>query len=705
MAKQHKNKTNMSNFDLSIIAKELNDLLSGGFIDNIYEISDSLLQIKCRTKTGKVNMILDASKRINITNYSYPIPSFPSQYCSVLRKYMRGRRIISVYQHNFDRILVFVISNKDGDPWKFIVEMFLGGNFLLIDHNELIFMAKHYKIVKNRKILAKKEYIFPDKRGENFWSISKKKLIEIIKTSDIDLVRTLVRNLNLVGYLAEEVCTNSNVDKKKKSKDLTMVEIEKIEKEIGKITKIFQENMFSFRIYFDVEEQYVSFEPFKMSRYTNLNFKEFSTYNETLDDYYAKIDSNQLLSSELTEAVKNLSKYERIHAAQTQQIEKSKIERETHLELGDLIYENFDVIELLLTNIFDALKKGMKWEEIAHRLKLGKEKGIKEAMIFDRIYPNESKISVVLDGKKIKMDVRKSVVNNAKDYYDKAKKDKRRIQGAKEASIRTEKILKEKIFQKEVSEQLQVKLVKRPKKKWFEKFRWFKSSDGFIIVGGKDASSNELLVKKHMEKNDLFFHTELRGAPAVLIKNPENIIINEQTFSETACFAASYSNAWREGWGSTKIFYVYPEQVTKSPNPGEFLKKGAFFIKVKKNFLTKPFMELAIGLILEPVGKIEGISDDLEDIDEKNTVFFPRIITGPPTSIKSKTNIYVRIHPQKSGKSGGKLAKEIKTILINSSTKSQEKWAKLISLNDIVHFLPPGDSVFAKKKKIKKLKN
>ena len=201
-----------------------------------------------------------------------------------------------------------------------------------------------------------------------------------------------------------------------------------------------------------------------------------------------------------------------------------------------------------------------------------------------------------------------------------------------------------------------------------------------------------------MEKNDLFFHTELRGAPAVLIKNPENIIINEQTYSETACFAASYSNAWREGWGSTKIFYVYPEQVTKSPNPGEFLKKGAFFIKGKKNFLPKPFMELAIGLILEPVGEIEGNSENLEDIDEKNTVFFPRIIAGPPTSIKSKTNLYVRILPQKSGKSGGKLAKEIKTILVKDSNKSQEKWAKLISLNDIIHFLPPGDSVFAKNK-------
>ena len=66
--------------------------------------------------------------------------------------------------------------------------------------------------------------------------------------------------------------------------------------------------------------------------------------------------------------------------------------------------------------------------------------------------------------------------------------------------------------------QRQVSLVKQPKKQWFEKFRWFKSSDGYIVVGGKDASSNEIIVKKHLEKNDLYFHTELRGAPSTVPK-------------------------------------------------------------------------------------------------------------------------------------------------------------------------------------------
>ena len=31
---------------------------------------------------------------------------------------------------------------------------------------------------------------------------------------------------------------------------------------------------------------------------------------------------------------------------------------------------------------------------------------------------------------------------------------------------------------------------------WFEKFRWFVSSDGLIVVAGSDAQQNEQLVKR-----------------------------------------------------------------------------------------------------------------------------------------------------------------------------------------------------------------
>ena len=148
MPKKQSNKKNVSNLDVFVIAKELNSLLQDGFIDNVYEISDNLLKIKCRTKEGKKDLILDASKRMNITSYNYPTPPMPSQYCSALRKYLKGRRIQRVYQYHLDRILIFELASKEGEPWKFIVEMFMGGNFLLIDGDNRIFMAKHYKILK-----------------------------------------------------------------------------------------------------------------------------------------------------------------------------------------------------------------------------------------------------------------------------------------------------------------------------------------------------------------------------------------------------------------------------------------------------------------------------------------------------------------------------------------------------------------------------
>ena len=63
-------------------------------------------------------------------------------------------------------------------------------------------------------------------------------------------------------------------------------------------------------------------------------------------------------------------------------------------------------------------------------------------------------------------------------------------------------------------EETAVKQANRQKKReWYEKFHWFFSSEGFLCVGGKDATSNEVIIKKHLEKNDLVLHTDMAGSP------------------------------------------------------------------------------------------------------------------------------------------------------------------------------------------------
>ena len=114
---------NFSNFDVFIITKELDKIISGGTIVNVYQIED-LLILKINTKQeGKKNLIIKNDSRINLTDYDYPIPKYPSQYIISLRKFLKNRKILTISQHNFDRIIVFELHNFEGGSWKFIIEL------------------------------------------------------------------------------------------------------------------------------------------------------------------------------------------------------------------------------------------------------------------------------------------------------------------------------------------------------------------------------------------------------------------------------------------------------------------------------------------------------------------------------------------------------------------------------------------------------
>src|SRR3989338_1378632 len=121
---------------------------------------------------------------------------------------------------------------------------------------------------------------------------------------------------------------------------------------------------------------------------------------------------------------------------------------------------------------------------------------------------------------KLTLDLTKSVEENASDYFEKAKKIKKKIKGAEDALKQHIRKLNELEAKQEKSDAEEAKKseVQQRKKEWYEKFRWFLSSDGFLVVGGRDATSNEVVVKKHMEKGDLVFHTDMAGSPFFIIK-------------------------------------------------------------------------------------------------------------------------------------------------------------------------------------------
>ncbi|MBN2421063.1 DUF814 domain-containing protein [Candidatus Woesearchaeota archaeon] len=191
----------------------------------------------------------------------------------------------------------------------------------------------------------------------------------------------------------------------------------------------------------------------------------------------------------------------------------------------------------------------------------------------------------------VKIDLKKSLEQNASDYFEKGKKAKKKIEGIKRI-IEIYKAKLEKAKKEDFIVQEESKKEKR-NPNWYEKFRWFKTSEGFLAVGGRDAGSNEIIIKKHMEKNDLVFHTEAAGSPFFLLKAEGKH--TERSIQEVADAVYIFSKSFKAGVGGVNSLWVKPEQVSLTPPSGEYLEKGSFILNGKKNLIA-PRFNLAIGI-------------------------------------------------------------------------------------------------------------
>lgn len=254
---------------------------------------------------------------------------------------------------------------------------------------------------------------------------------------------------------------------------------------------------------------------------------------------------------------------------------------------------------------------------------------------------------------RIELDFTKSIEENASDFFEKAKQSKKKAEGARKAMEASEKKLDEieiEISKKQEQENLKEKIKDR-KKEWFEKFRWFYTSDGFLVIGGRDATTNEIIIKKHTDKEDIVFHTEMAGSPFVVIKAGDKKP-SKAALDETAQFTACYSKAWKMGRTVSDVFYVNPEQVTKEAPSGEYINKGSFMIYGKKNIVT-----VNVRLF---IGKTEE----------------GKIMSGPEASVKERCSEYIEIFQGEEKTSN--VAKKIKAKL-NAD-----------DLDDIIKVLPVG---------------
>jgi len=221
----------------------------------------------------------------------------------------------------------------------------------------------------------------------------------------------------------------------------------------------------------------------------------------------------------------------------------------------------------------------------------------------------------------IKLDRLKTLHENAAEYYEKAKHMREKIEGAKKALAETLKkidALKKKKITFEKNQDISAKILnekaaKKRAKQWYENFRWA-FIENFLVVGGKDATSNEILIKKHTESNDLVMHADVFGSPFFVIKDGKNA--SDEILKNAASICGSYSRAWKNGVGSTDVYCVHPEQVSKTAKAGEFLAKGSFMIYGERKWFRNTPLNIYICFKDGEILSKGGLRDD-EKEDKK----------------------------------------------------------------------------------------
>ncbi len=364
-------KTNLTSLELHYLINEL-QFLVGSRIDNIYnpKKEELILQLYLSGK-GKQLLRIISGKFLYLATKKQPAPQ-PSGFCMFLRKHLGNARLGGIKQLESERIVEFVFEKEDRK--KLIVELFGKGNIVLCDKDGIILSALVYHMWKDREIRAKLKYSYP-KMEYIFFNLKLSDLKELFKKSEQNLVKCLAAELGLGGTYSEEVCLLSDLDKNIDPSKLGEKEIKKILKSIN---DTINKKIKPLIVYQNNEVKDIV--PFELGIYKDLEKKEFKKYNEAFDYYFLEEFKDE---KPKTKQEKEIERLKRIIEKQEEKIKELEDREVKERKKGDLIYENYELINNILTELKKATEK-YDWNEIEKRLKghkLIKEVNSKEKRI------------------------------------------------------------------------------------------------------------------------------------------------------------------------------------------------------------------------------------------------------------------------------------------------------------------------------------
>lgn len=640
----------LSGIELHYLVNKISSkITSSYYVSNISSITKNSILLKLHHPTeSDINLIV-STKGIWITSKKYKQME-ENQLLSILSREIERAKINSVSQPGSERIFFLHFINKDNKERKLVIEIFGKGNIILCDESMKILWILNPVEVRHRILKTGLEYVLPPNRGEDVFQISLEGMKKSRDTQpeNTDLVRWLAKCTSLPRKYVEEILLHSGISAKY-ANNLSDNDVQIIYDKTKEITsKVIDETNHEPSIMVDKLGLAIDASPIVMSG--DSNAKKVESYMDGID---------QVLSNEIISIGRSLK---------TEETDRKILELEHDLEEQNKAKTQ-------------VITRSQNLRRVAHELMNLSSMGIEDmndSTVRNLLENNDSEIVkengityLNIENERIKFE--SSIPKFSSLLFSRAKELERGAinidKASEELRLRVEKLQNQtqKIHEK-------IQFSKLESKQWYERYRWFVTSDGYLVIGGRDASSNSAIIRKYMTDNDIIFHAEIHGSPFFLVKNVNNQEKQDSSYVEEAAQATvSFSRAWKDGLSSGDAYWVFPNQVKKGAPTGQFLPKGSFVIEGKRNFCRGIELKLSIGLV---------------QIEKKYS-----IVCGPLNAVRKRSLVFTSLLP--GGTDSMNLAKKVKSEFVRAISEfdqSLAEYCKKISLDEFIRMLPTGQS-------------
>ena len=535
-------------FVINGTAKELDRRLKDARIDKIYMPAKDKILMTIRANEGNIKLLLEAGNigKVHITKQKFENPETPPMFCMLLRKHLSSGRIVSVKQPIFERMMEITFTSADemGDVTEKYIYIEMMGR-----RNNIIFVGQDRRILgclkkidmemsQDRPVLPGLIYEYPPKQDKvNIIDDSLSAIAEVLPVGECTHQMLLDRIAGISPNIAKEICFRAQNNGTNLLDEIVDFRHLVSDEKAKPFNIIKEENVADFSAF---EFEYMK---------NDAAFNETEGFSEMLDAFYFEKNREEQKKNASSQLLKFMSNaYDR---------QQRKIANQKN--------------ELITAQNRDEIKK--KADLIMSNLHLI-SKGMKEATLIDYYDENMPEI-------KIELDELKTPHQNAQKLYDQFGKLKNAEIMLKEqiekgeqellyiASVVTaienaDGIIDINAIKDELIESGYIKVrsnVKNTKKKKITP-RKYVTSDGFLVLVGRNNIENDYLTMKQADFKDVWLHAKnVPGSHTIIVRNGRDV--TDTAIEEAAKVAAYYSKMSKQSLAS--IDYTMVKYVKKIP--------------------------------------------------------------------------------------------------------------------------------------------